>query len=67
MNRKIVFFSVAGVLLLVFAVAAVLYKNHKVGEQTVAVSGNQKALLRAGAPVKGNKDAKVTIVEFFDP
>jgi protein-disulfide isomerase len=61
MNRKTLFISVAGLLLLVFAVAAVLY------QQGASESRNQSALLRAGAPIKGPNDAKVTIVEFFDP
>ena len=67
MNRKTLFMSAAGFLLLVFVVAVMLFRDHKTGQQTVHVNQHQNALTRAGAPFKGSKDARVTIVEFLDP
>lgn len=67
MNRKILFISIAGLLLLVFAVGVVLFKNHKDAQHNTSISNNLSALHRAGAPIKGTSDAKVTIVEFLDP
>jgi protein-disulfide isomerase len=61
MNRKVLFISVAGLLVLGFAVAVVLFQQSAPG-----IPG-QEALERDGAPIEGPNDAKVTIVEFFDP
>ena len=63
MNRKTLFISVAGLLLLVFAVAGVLFQQ----SASESLNQNQSALEREGAPIKGPHDAKVTIVEFLDP
>ncbi len=63
MSRKGLFITVAGLLLVVFVVATVVFQSNK----NTSVNQNQSALERAGAPVKGPADAKVTIVEFFDP
>ncbi len=67
MNRKALFIAVAGLLLLVFVIATVLFQNYKTTQQGASVSQNQSVLEREGAPVKGAADAKVTIVEFLDP
>jgi protein-disulfide isomerase len=67
MNRKIIFVSGIALLLLIFVVATVLYQNQKSSVKGSNLSKNQSALERDGAPVKGPLDARVTIVEFFDP
>ena len=67
MNRKTLFIAVAGLLLLVFVIATVLFQNYKTTQQGASVNQNQSVLEREGAPVKGAADAKVTIVEFLDP
>jgi len=67
MNRKTLFISTAGLLLLAFIIATVLFQNHKTTLQSASVSQNQGGLEREGAPVKGPADARVTIVEFLDP
>ncbi|MBF0283751.1 MAG: thioredoxin domain-containing protein [Magnetococcales bacterium] len=65
MNRKTLFLSVAGALLLSFVAAVALYQQYKAG--SAADSRHQAALHRESAPIKGPLDAKVTVVEFLDP
>ena len=67
MTRKSIFISVAGILLLSFIMAALIYKNHQSALPGVPGVRDQAIYERAGAPLKGPVDAKVTIVEFFDP
>ena len=67
MNRKILFLSGIALILLAFISAAVLYKNQEATSKGTAATKNQDILERQGAPVKGPVDARVTIVEFFDP
>jgi len=67
MNRKILFISAAGLLLLAFVIAVVLFQNHQAGQQSAAMNSNLSLLNRDGAPTKGANEAKVTIVEFLDP
>ena len=67
MNRKTLFISVAGILVLAFVMATLIYQNHKATLQGSTGSKNQGVVERQGAPVKGPADARVTIVEFFDP
>lgn len=67
MNKKVLFTSVSVVLALILIGAVVVFKSGQVSKEDTFVSSNVSALERAGAPTKGPKDAKVTIVEFFDP
>jgi len=67
MNRKYLFLTGAGLVFLGFIAATVLYQNNKTTLKGISVSQNQDVLERQGAPVIGPVDAKVTIVEFFDP
>ena len=67
MNRKHLFLTGIGLILLAFIAATVLYQNNKTTLRGISVSKNQDVLERQGAPVIGPADAKVTIVEFFDP
>jgi protein-disulfide isomerase len=67
MNRKILFTLVAGLLLLTFIAGIVVFQKQKATQQAVSVNQHQGVLERQGAPVKGPADARVTIVEFFDP
>jgi len=57
--------AIAGVLILmIFAIAVDLY-NEKQAEKLSETAAS--LLIRDYSPTIGNKDAKVTIVEFFDP
>ena len=67
MNQKTMFAVVGAILLLAFLMATMIYRNHQASSQTASVGQFQAIAERAGAPTKGPEDAKVTIVEFFDP
>jgi protein-disulfide isomerase len=58
----------AGLLLVGFFIAAtLLYDTRKATQRGDIANENASLLVRDYSPVKGNPDAKVTIVEFFDP
>jgi protein-disulfide isomerase len=67
MNRKTIFVLVAGILLLAFGMATMIFQNHQATLQNSVAGQNQAVVQRQSAPVKGPADARVTIVEFFDP
>jgi len=67
MTRKSIFISVAGILLIAFGMATLIYNNHQSSLPGVPGVTDQDVYERQGAPVKGPVDARVTIVEFFDP
>lgn len=64
MNRKTLFLTGTGLILLGFVVAVMLYQNN---QSSLWGGKSQNVFERQSAPVKGPADAKVTIVEFFDP
>lgn len=58
----------SGLLLVIFFIAAtLLYDTRKASQRNDVAFENAALLVRDYSPVKGNPDAKVTIVEFFDP
>jgi protein-disulfide isomerase len=65
--KKPVFIVSAIVLLLVFLLGAYLYKSEKLDKSAKAAEQNQVFLAREHAPKLGPAEAKVHIVEFFDP
>lgn len=67
MTRKSIFVSVAGILLIAFIMATLIYRNHQSSLPGVPGANDRAVYERQGAPIKGPADAKVTIVEFFDP
>ena len=67
MNRKILVASAGMILLGLFAAAVLLYNAQSTSELNTAADKNASLLVRDYSPVKGESEARVTIVEFFDP
>lgn len=67
MKQKNIFIGSAVLLVVVFVLATVFYKNQQAAQTAKLAQQNQVALNRAHAPKFGNPDAPVHIVEFFDP
>ncbi|MDT8382830.1 MAG: thioredoxin domain-containing protein [Gammaproteobacteria bacterium] len=57
----------AALLLIVFAVAIIIYNEQQAEELSATADKNAALLIRDYSPTIGNKNARVTIVEFFDP
>jgi protein-disulfide isomerase len=67
MNRKWPVFAAAAAVVLAFAIGVVIYKERSKQETMQALQASGDALIRKHSPIYGNPNAKVTIVEFFDP
>jgi protein-disulfide isomerase len=67
MNQKTIFITIALILSLAFGMATLIYRNHQATLQDSSMGQTRELAERQGAPVKGPSEAKVTIVEFFDP
>lgn len=67
MSTKSLFIAATIILISIFVAAGLFYQNQQSAEENTLVSNNATALERKGAAVKGPAEAKVTIVEFFDP
>lgn len=66
--KKITLMATAIVLLLtVFGIAAYLYSTKMADDANTIAQQHDSNLVRDYSPTLGNKDARVTIVEFFDP
>ncbi|MDH5613141.1 MAG: DsbA family protein [Gammaproteobacteria bacterium] len=60
--------AAASVLLIaIFAIATWLYNTQKADEISATAQQNSASLVREHSPTMGDANAKVTIVEFFDP
>ena len=66
-NRKSVFIVSAIVLLAVFVLGALVYNRDKLDNSAQTAEQNLAFLAREHAPRLGPADAKVHLVEFFDP
>jgi protein-disulfide isomerase len=67
MKKQIQVPVAAALLLIVFAIAVVIYSEQKTAELSETASKNVSILIRDYSPTIGDQNAKVTIVEFFDP
>lgn len=67
MNKQTQIPIVGALLLIVFAVAVLIYNDQKSTELTETANKNASLLVRDYSPTIGNENAKVTLVEFFDP
>jgi len=65
-KQKLVIVSAIG-LILFFMVAGYVYKDMQLAKNTENVKNNYSSLVREHSVKIGNKDAKVELVEFFDP
>jgi len=65
-NKKVVIISLI-VLILVFLSAGYFYKDNQSKQLTLNTKQNSSALVRESSFILGEKNAKVELVEFFDP
>lgn len=65
-NKNMVIFSVIALILL-FIGGGYVYKNKQNEEMAAVAKANAAIFVREHSIIKGNPDAKVELVEFFDP
>jgi protein-disulfide isomerase len=66
-NRKWLVFGTVAVVVAAFGIGVSLFKEKTNQEVVKAAQTSNDSLIRPHSPVFGNPNAKVTIVEFFDP
>jgi protein-disulfide isomerase len=67
MKGKWLMAGALGVVALVFVFGVTMYRDRSAQQAVTVVQSSSDALVHAHAPVFGNPQAPVTIVEFFDP
>lgn len=67
MKRNILVLTTAAVLVGAFIIAMFVLESRETGNAESAAKMNESSLVRNHSPMAGNADARVTIVEFFDP
>lgn len=67
MKKQHVIAIASALLIAIFAIATYFYNTQKTDEASAAAQKNASSLVRDYSPTMGNENAKVTIVEFFDP
>jgi len=66
-KRNILVLTTAVVLVGAFIIALLVLETRETGNAESAAKMNESRLVRDHSPMAGNADARVTIVEFFDP
>ncbi|MDX2504183.1 MAG: thioredoxin domain-containing protein [Gammaproteobacteria bacterium] len=67
MKKQFQVSTVGALLLIGFAIAVLIYNEQQATDLNDVAAQNASVLVRDYSPTIGNKNAKVTIVEFFDP
>jgi protein-disulfide isomerase len=67
MNKKTLFISVSLIIIVAFIAAVSIFQTEKTSQNNNGSVGDINIVERSNAPTKGPEDARVTIVEFFDP
>jgi protein-disulfide isomerase len=67
MNKKILFIGTSLIIIVAFIVAVTIFQTSQTSQNKNTSFDNLNKVERANAPTKGPLNAKVTIVEFFDP
>lgn len=67
MKQKTLFITALVLLALVFAGGALWYRSQQAQEAAATAAKNRESLVRPHSPTLGRADARVHIVEFFDP
>jgi protein-disulfide isomerase len=67
MKQKTIFITALLLLAVLFAGGVQLYRGQKIQEAAATAAKNKESLIRAHSPSLGRADARVHIVEFFDP
>lgn len=67
MNKQLQVPVAGAIILIIFAIAVLVYNEQQSKEATARTNQFASSLVRDYSPTKGNPDAKVTLVEFFDP
>lgn len=67
MNRRNIIIGTVMAAAGAFGLSALLFQKNQIPQNSAPAVSEDTPLIRSYAPVMGNEDAPVTIVEFFDP
>jgi protein-disulfide isomerase len=67
MKQKTVFITALVILVALFGIGVFAYRTHQAEQAAAVAAKNRTSLSRADAPALGRAEARVQVVEFFDP